>query len=99
MLCSTSCIGDSPFVKSTPIPGKAALWQLKTSGIPRLFARKIFFCCFFFATAFQRLRIAVLNPADLYETETAFVLKADLPGVKPEEVSVTVEENELGRFI
>src|SRR5262245_46075094 len=32
---------------------------------------------------------------DLYETEAAFVLEADLPGVKQEEVSVTVEENEL----
>jgi HSP20 family molecular chaperone IbpA len=52
-----------------------------------------------FVTAFQRLRIAVLNPVDLYETETAFVLEADLPGVKPEEVSVRVEGDELGRLI
>ena len=32
---------------------------------------------------------------DLYETETAFVLEADLPGVKEDDVSVTVENNEL----
>lgn len=32
---------------------------------------------------------------DLYETETAFVLEADLPGVKEEDVSVTVENDEL----
>ena len=32
---------------------------------------------------------------DLYETETAFVLEADLPGVKEDDVSVTVEDNEL----
>jgi HSP20 family protein len=32
---------------------------------------------------------------DLYETENAFILEADLPGVKKQEVSVTVEDNEL----
>jgi HSP20 family protein len=32
---------------------------------------------------------------DLYETENAFILEADLPGVKKPEVSVTVEEGEL----
>jgi HSP20 family protein len=32
---------------------------------------------------------------DLYETDTAFVLEADLPGVKQEDVSVAVENQEL----
>jgi HSP20 family protein len=32
---------------------------------------------------------------DLYETDTAFVLEADLPGVKQEDVSVEVEKHEL----
>jgi HSP20 family protein len=32
---------------------------------------------------------------DLYETDTAFVLEADLPGVKEEDVSVAVENHEL----
>ncbi|HEV8711791.1 MAG TPA: Hsp20/alpha crystallin family protein [Candidatus Binatia bacterium] len=32
---------------------------------------------------------------DLYETEEAFILEADLPGVKKPEVSVTVENGEL----
>lgn len=32
---------------------------------------------------------------DLYETETDFILEADLPGVKEEDVAVTVENNEL----
>jgi HSP20 family protein len=32
---------------------------------------------------------------DLYETDTAFVLEADLPGVKEEDVSVEVENQEL----
>jgi HSP20 family protein len=32
---------------------------------------------------------------DLYETDTAFVLEADLPGVKEEDVSVEVENHEL----
>jgi len=36
------------------------------------------------------------SPAlDLYETETAFILEADLPGVREEEVSVEVENDEL----
>jgi HSP20 family protein len=32
---------------------------------------------------------------DLYETDTAFILEADLPGVKEQDVSVAVEGNEL----
>jgi HSP20 family protein len=32
---------------------------------------------------------------DLYETEAAFILEADLPGVRKEEVSVEVENDEL----
>jgi len=32
---------------------------------------------------------------DLYETDTAFVLEVDLPGVKKQEVSVEVEDNYL----
>ena len=36
------------------------------------------------------------NPQlDLYETDTAFILEADLSGVKEKEVSVTVEDNDL----
>ena len=32
---------------------------------------------------------------DLYETDTAFILEADLPGVKEREVAVTVEDGNL----
>jgi len=32
---------------------------------------------------------------DLYETDSAFILEADLPGVKENEVSVVVENREL----
>jgi HSP20 family protein len=36
------------------------------------------------------------NPQlDLYETDNAFVLEADLPGVRQEDVSVEVENHEL----
>lgn len=36
------------------------------------------------------------NPQlDLYETDHAFILEADLPGVKKQDVSVTVENGEL----
>lgn len=34
-------------------------------------------------------------PVDLSETETAFILEADLPGVKLQEISVAVEHKEL----
>lgn len=32
---------------------------------------------------------------DLYETDTAFILEADLPGVKKQDVSVEVEDGDL----
>jgi HSP20 family protein len=36
------------------------------------------------------------NPSvDLYETEAAFILEADLPGVKPDNVQVEVENHDL----
>jgi len=36
------------------------------------------------------------NPQlDLYETESAFILEADLPGVKKQDVSVAVENGDL----
>jgi HSP20 family protein len=36
------------------------------------------------------------NPSvDLYETEEAFILEADLPGVKPEDAKVEIENGEL----
>lgn len=45
---------------------------------------------------FTRSTTDLWNPElDLYETETAFVLEADLPGVKEQDVSVVVEQGEL----
>jgi len=34
-------------------------------------------------------------PVDIYETEDAIVLKAELPGVEPKDVEVRVEDNNL----
>src|SRR5208282_1621972 len=34
-------------------------------------------------------------PVDIYETEDAIVLKAELPGVEPKDVEVRVEDNTL----
>ena len=36
-----------------------------------------------------------LVPMDVYATDDDFVLEANLPGVKPEEVDITVENNTL----
>lgn len=34
-------------------------------------------------------------PVDLYETETAFILEVDLPGIREEDVEVTVDKGDL----
>jgi HSP20 family protein len=44
------------------------------------------------STAGTRLPMA---PADIEETEDAYVVELDLPGVTPDDVSVEVRENEL----
>lgn len=45
---------------------------------------------------FTRLSVESWNPeVDLYETEAAFILEVDLPGVKEEDVSVSVDKGEL----
>src|SRR5919202_1854994 len=36
-----------------------------------------------------------LPPIDVYETESAFVVEADLPGVHPENVEINFEQNTL----
>lgn len=47
--------------------------------------------------AWQALREMELRPPalDLYEEKDRFVVKADLPGLRKEEVSVEIEENSL----
>jgi HSP20 family molecular chaperone IbpA len=43
-----------------------------------------------------RRGVADWNPQlDLYETASAFILEADLPGVRKQDVSVTVEDGNL----
>jgi HSP20 family protein len=45
---------------------------------------------------FRRTEEDAWNPQlDLYETEDAFILEADLPGVREPDVSVTIENGEL----
>jgi HSP20 family protein len=45
---------------------------------------------------FYRSKEEAWNPQlDLYETEDAFILEADLPGVREPDVSVTIENGDL----
>jgi HSP20 family protein len=45
---------------------------------------------------FRRIEEEAWNPQlDLYETEDAFMLEADLPGVRALDVSVTIENGDL----
>ncbi len=45
---------------------------------------------------FSRTSVEEWSPQlDLYETDAAFILEADLPGVKKQEVSVAVEKGDL----
>jgi len=45
---------------------------------------------------FTRPSVELWNPAvDLYETETAFILEVDLPGIREEDFEVTVDKGDL----
>jgi HSP20 family protein len=45
---------------------------------------------------FSRATIETWNPQiDLYETEAAFILEADLPGVQEQDVSVEIDKGDL----
>ncbi|MGH9425299.1 MAG: Hsp20/alpha crystallin family protein, partial [Terriglobia bacterium] len=45
---------------------------------------------------FTRPSVELWNPAvDLYETEAAFILEVDLPGIREEDVEVTVDKGDL----
>jgi len=43
----------------------------------------------------DRETVTLAPPIDIYETETAFVLLADMPGVAPEGLELVVERNTL----
>ena len=43
----------------------------------------------------DRETVTLAPPIDIYETETAFVLFADMPGVAPEGLELVVERNTL----
>jgi HSP20 family protein len=45
--------------------------------------------------ATDRDTVTLAPPIDIYETETAFVLLADLPGVAPDGLELIVERNTL----
>jgi len=45
--------------------------------------------------ATERETVTLAPPIDIYETETAFLLLADMPGVAPDGLEVMVERNTL----
>ena len=45
--------------------------------------------------AAERETVTLAPPIDIYETDTAFLLFADMPGVAPEGLEVMVERNTL----
>jgi len=45
--------------------------------------------------AAEREIVTLAPPVDIYETDTAFVLLADMPGVAPDGLEVIVERNTL----
>jgi len=45
--------------------------------------------------ATERETVTLAPPIDIYETETAFLLFADMPGVAPDGLEVMVERNTL----
>ena len=46
-------------------------------------------------TATERETVTLAPPIDIYETDTAFLLFADMPGVAPDGLDVMVERNTL----
>jgi len=40
-------------------------------------------------------KYTLLPPVDIYETENEFIVKADVPGVKKEDIEITLNDNKL----
>jgi len=45
--------------------------------------------------AYNNEEKVVIPPVDVYETDEAYVLKADMPGVKKEDINITLDNNRL----
>ncbi len=45
--------------------------------------------------AYNKDECVISPPVDIYETEDEYVLKTDLPGVKKEDVDITIHDNKL----
>jgi len=43
----------------------------------------------------EKSRYTLMPPVDIYETENEFIVKADIPGVKKEDIDVTLNDNKL----
>jgi len=45
--------------------------------------------------AYDQDENVIVPPVDIYENENEYVIKADMPGVKKENIDITIDNNEL----
>jgi len=45
--------------------------------------------------AYNKEEVVLVPPVDIYETENEYVIKAEMPGVKKDELEITLEKDEL----
>jgi HSP20 family protein len=43
----------------------------------------------------EKCAYTLMPPVDIYETENEFIVKADVPGVKKEDIEITLNDNKL----
>jgi len=44
---------------------------------------------------YDKEEVVIVPPVDIYETDNEYIIKAEMPGIKKDQLEITLEDNEL----